>query len=402
MIVAPYATGGASPTEIARACEAFGGVVFVVDEQDQTLAVTRPVLAALGPTVPYAEGAAAVRAALDGAAADGVVTFADKMIGPAAELAEQLGLRYHRPQTARYCQDKLAQRERLNAAGVGSVAINEVAVGPDAPDPDPSLFPAVVKPRQGAGSEHTVVVEHAACFRARTTMLDPGRRYVAEEFLADGPAVGNGLANYFSVESLVDGPDLEHLGVCGRLPLAEPARETGSVFPLALAPELMTAVTSLATRAIAALGIEVGFVHTEIKLTPDGPRVIEVNGRLGGDINRLANMVGMSAPVAAAVSVAAGAPLPISLEATGVALRHMHQPPVMASAVRSLPAVRELATMPGMVRARQVRRPGSLVDWRLGTPGMVLELWLHAADESELRDYYQAVCTVLDATVIWD
>jgi biotin carboxylase len=402
MIVVPYAMGAATPTEIAQASEAFGGVLFVLDDADPSLLGMRPVLESLGPTVPHAGGLPAVRAALAGRPADGVLTFTDRLIGPAAELAEQLGLRFHSRQTAGYCSDKLAQRERLNEAGVSSVAIREIAIGPDAPDPDPALFPAVIKPRRGAGSEHTVIVGDPAHFRERTAQLDPARQYVAEAFLRDGPPAGVGLANYFSVESLVNGPELTHFGVCGRLPLAEPAREAGSVFPLALPPDQLTAVTELAARAIAALGIAIGFVHTEIKLTPDGPCVIEVNGRLGGDIHRLAGMVGMSAPVPVAVSLAAGVPLRLSRAATGVALRHMYHLPVAAKTVRTLPAMRELAGMPGMVRARQLRRPGSSVDWRLGTPGMVLELWLHACDEAELREYFQAVCDVLAATVTWD
>ena len=40
----------------------------------------------------------------------------------------------------------------------------------------------------------------------------------------------------------------------------------------------------LATAALRALGVRTGGFHTEIKLTPDGPRVIEVNGRLGGGV----------------------------------------------------------------------------------------------------------------------
>jgi ATP-grasp domain-containing protein len=402
MIVVPYAMGAATPTEIAQASEPFGGALFVLDEADPYLVEMRPVLESLGPTVPQAGGLAAVCAALAGRRADGVLTFTDKLIGPAAELAEQLGLPFHSRETARYCSDKLLQRERLNAAGVSDVAITEIAIGPDAPDPDPALFPAIIKPRHGAGSEHTVIVGDPARFRERTAQLDPGRRYVAEAYLRDGPPAGVGLANYFSVESLVNGPAVAHFGVCGRLPLAEPAREAGSVFPVLLPPAQLTAVTQLAERAIAALGIAIGFVHTEIKLTPDGPCVIEVNGRLGGDIQRLAGMVGMSAPVPVAVSLAAGVSLPLSRQATGVALRHMYHLPVAAKRVRTLPAMRELAGMPGMVRARQLRRPGSSVDWRLGTPGMVLELWLHAPDETTLREYFQAVCEVLAATVTWD
>jgi len=46
-------------------------------------------------------------------------------------------------------------------------------------------------------------------------------------------------------------------------------------------------VPDLATAATKALRVRTGFLHTEIKVTPSGPRVIEVNGRLGGGLPNL-------------------------------------------------------------------------------------------------------------------
>ena len=40
-------------------------------------------------------------------------------------------------------------------------------------------------------------------------------------------------------------------------------------------------VLGMVADAIEALGIRTAVVHTEVKLTPEGPRLIEVNGRLG-------------------------------------------------------------------------------------------------------------------------
>ena len=40
----------------------------------------------------------------------------------------------------------------------------------------------------------------------------------------------------------------------------------------------------MASAAIEALDVHSGCLHTEIKLTPEGPRVIEVNGRIGGGV----------------------------------------------------------------------------------------------------------------------
>ena len=61
--------------------------------------------------------------------------------------------------------------------------------------------------------------------------------------------------------------------------------------------------------AHAAIGLADGMTHTELKLTPAGPKIVEVNGRLGGD---LIPYIGMRAtgidPGMAAAAVACGQP----------------------------------------------------------------------------------------------
>jgi glutathione synthase/RimK-type ligase-like ATP-grasp enzyme len=400
MIVVPYATGAATPSELARACAEFGGVVFVVDERDEQVAATRPVLEVLGRVVAFQ--AATVRpGSLDGEPVDGIVTFADSTIDMTLDLAEALARPYHSRVTARYVQDKLAQREQLNAAGVGCVPVAEVCVGPDAAPPPAELFPAVVKPRRGSGSEQTVIVPDAASFGAATVALDPRRSYVAERYIPDGAPLADWLANYLSVESVVRGNEVVHLGLTGRLPLAEPARETGLVFPLPVPGDVRAGLTGLAEQAMEALGIRLGVVHTEIKLAPDGPQVIEVNGRLGGRLNGAMAMVGMPEPVGIAVALAAGRPLPAPGVASGAALSFWLQPPREAREVVALPSARELARLPGVTTAKAIRGPGSPVDWRLGTAGLVLEAWLHGADQDELRDRYLAVRRMLGERTAW-
>ena len=54
--------------------------------------------------------------------------------------------------------------------------------------------------------------------------------------------------------------------------------------PSALPDDRQESVRLVATAAIHALGITIGVTHTEVKLTPDGPKIIEVNGRLGGSV----------------------------------------------------------------------------------------------------------------------
>jgi len=66
------------------------------------------------------------------------------------------------------------------------------------------------------------------------------------------------------------------------IPAREPFRETGNFVPGILAPELHAPVSSMVDDTIRALGIRDAVIHTEIKLTADGPKLVEVNGRLGG------------------------------------------------------------------------------------------------------------------------
>jgi biotin carboxylase len=58
-----------------------------------------------------------------------------------------------------------------------------------------------------------------------------------------------------------------------------------------------------------ALGIERGMTHSEVKLTASGPRVIEVNGRIGGDLIPYVGMLATGIdPGGVAFTVATGPP----------------------------------------------------------------------------------------------
>ena len=72
------------------------------------------------------------------------------------------------------------------------------------------------------------------------------------------------------------------VAVTGRMPLAEPFRETGAFLPCVLDSSEQRDVAQMAVIAARALGVRCGCLHTEIKLTGDGPRIIEVNGRVAG------------------------------------------------------------------------------------------------------------------------
>src|SRR5580658_8041806 len=97
--------------------------------------------------------------------------------------------------------------------------------------------------------------------------------YLADD--ADRPATP--YAAYVSVESVTSEGVISHLALTGRFPLAENFRETGFFIPAALSEDDQAAALQLATEVIEAIGVTTGCLHTEVKFTLDGPRVIEVN-----------------------------------------------------------------------------------------------------------------------------
>ncbi|MGW1996049.1 ATP-grasp domain-containing protein [Embleya sp. NPDC001921] len=144
-------------------------------------------------------------------------------------------------------------------------------------------LPLVVKPASGVSSTGVVLAhsipEAIAAFRAVSSnrvnrMGQPQPATVVMEEYASGPE--------FSVEALTVEGRTSVYGVTTKLPYkAHPFIEQADTFPFTdpvVEPQLRAA-------AVAALGCLNGFSgpsHTEIRYTPTGPKIIEVNPRQGG------------------------------------------------------------------------------------------------------------------------
>ena len=210
-----------------------------------------------------------------------------------AEVAERLTDKYTqraRAARGRPARAGLLARSRATRCGRWEALAREAS------------FPAVLKPRRGEGSRDTVRVDSLQELRgdgradARRGRSAPPE-LVLEEYLRDRPeAAGQRFADYVSVESVVSGGRISHLAITGRFPPAEPFRETGFFIPCAFDQAQCAAIADVATAAVQAIGIDIGALHTEVKLTPEGPRVIEVNGRIGGGVpEMLADATGVRA-----------------------------------------------------------------------------------------------------------
>ena len=197
---------------------------------------------------------------------DGIVSpGADWPVGVAARVAERLALPHPiDAATAVLATTKSRQRERLAEAGVPQPRLLE--------EPVP---PCVVKAPDRQGQRGlTFVRTQAELPAAIEAALEASRNnmYIVEEYV-DGAEV---TVNAFSVDGV-----FHALAVTDRLTADPPA------FGVALAHAwpcvYQTQAPIAAARAAAeALGIRNGPTYTQIRLGPDGPRVIEVAARLGG------------------------------------------------------------------------------------------------------------------------
>ncbi|MFJ5561774.1 acetyl-CoA carboxylase biotin carboxylase subunit family protein, partial [Streptomyces sp. NPDC093250] len=130
--------------------------------------------------------------------------------------------------------------------------------------------------------------EEVAAVHARLAALEAGGAwvpFVVEEYLEGRPSAPFG--DFVSVESLCQPTGITHMAVTGKTPILPPFRSTGRMWPNPLSQDEEREVADLVTRALKAIGAECGFVHTEVKLTADGPRIIELNGRLSAFMNTM-------------------------------------------------------------------------------------------------------------------
>lgn len=163
-----------------------------------------------------------------------------------------------------------------------------------------------MKPRRGDGSRFVARAygDEDVGRQVRGLMAQGACELVMEEELVGVVRAGRG--DYVSVESVARDGRIEHWGVTGKFPLVSPFRECGEFLPSGVEPSLEAEICNVATQALVALSARDGVFHTELKLCAEGPRIIEVNGRLGGMVAQLYRRAGRGDLMRAAIEVALG------------------------------------------------------------------------------------------------
>lgn len=366
--------------EIAEAARGVCDLIWVIDTSMPEVGSMQRLLRRLGDVVDvtgltHDEAAEAIAAARP----DGILALHDALLEWTAAVAERLGLGFHSVATAANLADKRAQRAALRAGGLAVPRTWPVPASFDDADGwarlgEEAEFPAVVKPRHGELSRDTLRVDDLGALRAAVAgIAERGPRRAAglvlEQYIRDRPDHAGPFGDYVSVESIVSHGRISHLAVNGRFPPVAPFRETGFFIPSALPGDERDAVLDVATAAIRATGVDRGCLHTEIKMTPDGPWVIEVNGRIGGGvIDMLRRAAGLELmPIALRLALGDMVSFDGLLECDGVACILLVQPDVGVRRVEAIEGLSELGERPDVEAVLLRRGPGAEVDWRAGT-----------------------------------
>lgn len=283
-------------------------------------------------TVDLADPAAVLAAGrrLVGSGGDlaGVFTWNELLLPLVAWLGEQLGTSALPADAARVCRDKALQRALFTVRGVPSASYRTVDTAEEARAAAEEIgVPVVLKPRSLAGSIGVQLVrdlsEVATAFRTirEATFRGNGGGGVLVEEALTGVEL--------SVDSWVlDGEVVPYLVAVKQVGFPPHFEEVGHSVGLPLDPDVSVQVVAAVTRANLAVGADRMATHTELILTSRGPRLVEVNGRPGGDmIPYLGSLVSDLDPGDLAATVTTGSrPGPVSPPSGMAAIRFRYPP----------------------------------------------------------------------------
>ncbi|KAF4678173.1 Carnosine synthase 1 [Perkinsus chesapeaki] len=240
--------------------------------------------------------------------ADGICTMVELSVPVVARLAESLGMRGPTPSAVDTVRDKHRTREALQKAGLPGVKHYLVRSSEDLERAVQHVgLPAVMKPVSGAAS---LGVEKVTSLDDVSKVYEQVQRVLSKLVVNSGAlerdtvAVGSKASSVKAdkcintsvvFEEYLDGQEVDidivlspglgctYCGIHDNGPTMEPYfAETWGILPSALPKEHVAELKEMALDSLKATGFEEGVFHVEGKYTSRGPRLIEINARMGG------------------------------------------------------------------------------------------------------------------------
>lgn len=292
--------------------------------------------------------------------ADGALTYDERYVELAALLIRRRGLVGPTPEAVRAVKDKKILRSKLTAAGIGPVRFAVADTPAQARAALESVgYPAVFKPRALGGSAGVRLVTEEAAVQDAFDQVITARvgttasRYggvLIEEYI-EGPE--------FSVDSVTVGGRTTPLVIAekqtGFAPYFEETRHIVPQAPGTLPKEAL----HLVCEAHASAGLDNLVSHSEVRIGARGPRLIEINARLGGDLIPYLGLLALGVDLAgAAAAIALGREPSVQIKDLGAAAASFLYPEsdirYQSAALRRAPSA-----YPGLVLFESIAAPGA-------------------------------------------
>lgn len=276
---------------------------------------------------------------------DGIMTLATDMpMRAVAAACRELGLPGISPDTALKATDKAEMIKAFEAHGVEHPWYYVVS--------DRSAFdsivhrasyPCIMKPTDNAGSRGVVLCHDKSELikgYEYASHESRGGTFIIEEYL-QGPE--------FSVEVMVVDGVPHVLQITDKITTGAPHFvEMGHTQPTSQPQYVQEKIKDLACRAVKAVGINVGPAHVEMILTEQGPKMVELGARMGGDCITT-HLVPLSTGidmVVATIKLACGEETDVvSKWKKGAAIRYFETP---VGVLKSIDGVEKAKSIPGV------------------------------------------------------
>lgn len=211
----------------------------------------------------------------------GIITICtDRPVNVVAKVGSKLGLNTISEQTALKATDKCAMRDALRDGNVPIPKYKKVKTFDEyLAALDEIGYPCICKPADNSGSRGVNYIEsanaaHEKIFQTAQENSINGS-VLLEEYMV-GPEV--------SVEVMAENGCIEVIQITDKITTGSPHFvEMGHTQPSRLPKETELAIIGVSKAAIVAINLKNGPAHVEVIVTKDGPKIVELGARLGGD-----------------------------------------------------------------------------------------------------------------------
>ena len=301
---------------------------------------------------------------------DGVVTFWERDVLLAAKVSQRLGLPGLDTQSAQRARDKYLMRRTLARHGLPGPRFKRVESLKEFRGGLEEIgVPAVLKPLSGAAGKNVIKIDSAeereldnmfkTLYRLTQPFHDPLFHHNPGKFLLEEYMEGDEV----SVEGFVDSDTIHLIAMTDKSPLEGPYFvESGDVMPSLHSRKVKEAMMEMARLGIEALGYRNCGIHAEMKLTDEGPRIIEIAARLGGDyLCDFVEMIHKVDMVEAVLQIGLGEKPQIKLGASSGIVKGKYLIPKSSGTISRLDGIRDVERSPGVRSVKILSRKGDRV-----------------------------------------